>query len=277
MHLAERSWTDADAADVDVALLPVGSTEQHGPHAPLGTDVLTAEAVAAAGVAATDRPVVVGPTVPVGIAAEHRQFTGTCWVSPDTFRDYVRETLASLASHGWDRLVVVNGHGGNVAALREVCGDLARAETALAVPFTWFDAVDVDRVGAELADGDEDEGQDAVGDGSEDADGNGDRDAVVMGHGGAAETSVLRHVRPDLVDEARFAEARDGAADAWGEWAGGSNVAYDTAEFSENGVVGDPTASDPAVGEALLDAAGDRLADLVDAVATGDVERPPHR
>ena len=49
MHLSEHSWTDADAAGTDVGVLPVGSTEQHGPHAPLGVDSLTAAAVAEAG------------------------------------------------------------------------------------------------------------------------------------------------------------------------------------------------------------------------------------
>src|SRR6056297_2793632 len=121
MHLADATWTDADDADADLAVLPVGSTEQHGPHAPLGTDFLTAEAIAQAGAdaheTATDESVVVAPPVPVGIAEEHRQFTGTLWVSEDTFRAYVRETVESLASHGWDRVVCVNGHGGNTDAL----------------------------------------------------------------------------------------------------------------------------------------------------------------
>ncbi|PSP53226.1 creatininase, partial [Halobacteriales archaeon QH_3_68_24] len=122
MDLAAATWPDADTVETDLAVLPVGSTEQHGPHAPLGTDALTAESVATAGVDAYDGEVVVGPTIPVGVAEEHRQFAGTLWVSPDTFRDYVGETVAALASHGWDRVVVVNGHGGNVDALRELCG-----------------------------------------------------------------------------------------------------------------------------------------------------------
>jgi len=141
MHLSESTWTDADSVETDLALLPVGSTEQHGPHAPLGTDALTAEAVAEAGAASYDGEVVVAPTIPVGVAEEHRQFSGTLWVSEDTFRDYVRETVTSLAHHGWDRVVLVNGHGGNVAALREVCGRITRHDDAYAVPFTWFDAV----------------------------------------------------------------------------------------------------------------------------------------
>jgi creatinine amidohydrolase len=245
MHLSDSTWTDADAAATDLAVLPVGSTEQHGPHAPLGTDAMTAEAVAEAGAEAYAGEVVVAPAVPVGVAAEHRQFTGTLWVSEDTFRDYVRETVASLAHHGWDRVVLVNGHGGNVAALREVAGNITREDDAYAVPFTWFDAV------GEYSD--------------------------EMGHGGPLETALLRHVAPELVREERVETARKGASDGWGEWVSYSNLAFDSAEFTENGVVGDPGEGDAEMGAELLELAGDALAKLLRAVESRDVSRPPHK
>jgi len=247
MDLADTTWPDAGATDANVAVLPVGSTEQHGPHAPLGTDTLTATAVAREGAARTDAEVVVAPPIPVGVAAEHRQFPGTLWVSGDTFRAYVRETCESLATHGWDRIVVVNGHGGNVTPLRELCGTFTRESAGYAVPFTWFDAVDLDDL------------------------------AVEMGHGGAVETSLVRHLDPDAVVTDRLAEAADGGASSWGEWQSGVNLAYDTAEFSENGAVGDPTKSSPSIGEQLLDDAATRLAALVATVETRDISRPADR
>ncbi|PSQ59536.1 MAG: creatininase [Halobacteriales archaeon SW_9_67_25] len=213
MHLSDVSWTDADAAGTDLAVLPVGSTEQHGPHAPLGTDALAAEAVADRGTDRYDGEVVVAPTVPVGVAEEHRHFAGTLWVSEGTFRAYVRETVASLAGHGWDRVVLVNGHG-DIEAL----------------------------------DG-----------------------GVGMGHGGPLETSFVRALDPDLVDPDRFAEAAADGADGWGEWQSGTNLAYDSAEFTDSGVVGDPGESSEAAGEQLLAAAGEALADLLDAVARREV------
>jgi creatinine amidohydrolase len=234
MHLADVAWTDVRDADTDLALLPVGSTEQHGPHAPLGTDCVTAAAVAEAGAAAHDDPVVVAPTIPVGVAAEHRRFDGTLWVSPDTFRAYVRETVESLFAHGFDRVVVVNGHGGNVDALREVTAEVIRAGDGYVVPFTWFDSVDA---------------------------------AEPMGHGGALETALLRHVAPEAVREERVPDALADGTDRWGEWVAGVNLAVDSDEFSENGVVGDPTAGDAAMGERLLDEAGTLLSALLDAVA----------
>ena len=145
MNLPESTWTDVRDADADVAVLPVGSTEQHGPHAPLGVDSLTAAAVAEAGAERYadeygGEPLV-GPTIPVGVAEEHRAFDGTLWVSEDTFRAYVRETMESFVHHGVERVVVANGHGGNVDALREACGRFSRDGPGYAVPFTWFDAV----------------------------------------------------------------------------------------------------------------------------------------
>jgi creatinine amidohydrolase len=241
MHLAEMSSTDADGT-VDATLLPVGATEQHGPHAPLGTDTLSAEAVAEAGAEAYGGELVVAPAIPVGVSEEHRDFAGSLWVRPDTLRSYVRDTVASLAHHGFDPVVVVNGHGGNVGPLREVCARLSRDGT-YTVPFTWFDTVDLEELGIE---------------------------AFEMGHGGGMETSLLLSTHPDLVDTDRLEEAAAGAAPRWGEWAAGTNLAYDTAEFSESGVVGDPTAATVEAGETLVEAAADGLAELLAAVVERD-------
>ena len=253
MKLSEATWTEIRDAEFDAALLPVGSTEQHGPHAPLGTDAMTAEAVAEAanegwsddGASDADDAVAAGdllvaPPVHVGVAEEHRAFDGTLWVSPDTFRAYVRETVESLARHGIDRVVLVNGHGGNVEALAEVARRVSRDEPtdAYAVAFTWFEAV-------------------------------GDH-ASKMGHAGPLETAMLRHAAPDLVREDRAEEARDGGAERWGEWVRGVNLAHDSDEFTGNGVVGDPTDGTAALGEELLERASGALCDVVRAVVNRD-------
>ena len=245
MDLSQATWTDVASLETDLAVVPVGSTEQHGPHAPLGTDTLAAVTVAEAGCERYTGEVVRMPAIPVGIAEEHRHFPGTLWVSPGTFRAYVRETIASLAFHGFERVVVVNGHGGNVDALREVTGTITRHDDAYAVPFTWFDAV-----------------------------GEHSRD---MGHGGPLETALISHLHPDLIDEDRLEDARDGGSDRWGEWVSSTNLAHDSAEFTDNGVVGDPTAGDERLGEELLDLAATALARLLERVENRDVSRPDRR
>ena len=253
MRLADATWTDVRDADVDVAFLPVGSTEGHGPHAPLGTDTLNAVAVAEAGAAAygtdevdgmdADGEALVGPPIPVGVAEEHRRFDGTMWVSPDTFRAYVREAAASLPAHGIDRVVFVNGHGGNVDALAEVARRFSRDPTheGYAVAFTWFDAVG-------------EHGSD-------------------MGHAGPLETAMLRAEHPEMVREDRVEAARDGGADHWGEWVSGVNLAHDSHEFTDNGVVGDPTAGDAERGQELVALASEALATLAAAVVERETRR----
>jgi creatinine amidohydrolase len=232
MHLSDLSWTDARDREVDTALLPVGSTEQHGPHAPLGTDFLTAAAIAERGAAECASEVVVAPTIPVGVAEEHRHFDGTLWVTEDAFRAYVGDVLRSLGDLV-EQVVVVNGHGGNTDALREICARVTRDGEVDATPFTWFDAVDPD---------------------------------VPLGHGGAVETSLVQYLRADLVHEDRFAAAREGMGDAFGDWIAGTNLAYDFREFTESGNVGDPSAASPELGEELLAEAATGLRDVVETV-----------
>ena len=245
LSLSEATWTEVRDADTRLALLPVGSTEQHGPHAPLGTDAYHAESVAAAAAERHDAPVAVGPTIPVGIAEEHRDFDGTLWVSPEVFRRYVRETISSLAHHGLDRVVVVNGHGGNIDALREVTATVTRHDAAYAVPFTWFESVG--------------------------------EDSTEMGHAGPLETSLLLATHADLVADDRFEAARDGGSERWGEWCDGVNLAVDSATFTENGTVGDPTRASAEWGEDLLTRAATALVAVLEAVEARDLGTPAHR
>lgn len=231
MHIEEVTWTDLDETETDLALLPIGSTEQHGPHAPMGTDTLNAEAIANEAADRHTEPVVVAPAVPVSIAEEHRHFTGTLWTDESTFRDYVRDIVASLAFHGWNRVVLVNGHGGNVDALREVTGQITRHDDAFAVPFTWFSEIG--------------------------------EHSSRMGHGGPIETALLRYTSPELVREDRLDEAAAEASDRWGEWQGSVNLAFDSSEFTENGVVGDPREGDVDLGRELHDLAAEALTELL--------------
>ena len=239
MHIEDETWTDLETADTNLGLLPIGSTEQHGPHAPLGTDAFDAEVIARNAAEEYSDSVIVAPSVPVGIAEEHREFTGTLWTDEMTFRQYVRDIVKSLASHGWDHVVVVNGHGGNIPALEAVTAQIIRHDSAYAIPFTWFDAVG--------------------------------EDAPSMGHAGPIETSLLEHTRPESVHTDRLEEAAAGASDRWGDWQGSVNLAVDSAEFTDNGVVGDPREASAELGAELLAEATDELCLLLDTVRGRDV------
>ena len=126
VQLAEDSWSEADKLfkEHDVVIIPVGSTEQHGPHNPLGTDHLIAAAFSK--VVGDKTGVLVLPVIPVGISEHHRQFPGTLWVPPEIFRDYMLSLALAASTHGARKILFFNGHGGNTAALVEVAGTLRR-------------------------------------------------------------------------------------------------------------------------------------------------------
>jgi mycofactocin precursor peptide peptidase len=109
VEIAGTRW--AECEDVPVLLVPVGATEQHGPHLPLGTDTTIAATVAAR----SGLPV--APALPYGASGEHETFPGTVSIGTETLAAVIVE-LGRSACRFARRLVLVNGHGGNVAALR---------------------------------------------------------------------------------------------------------------------------------------------------------------
>lgn len=107
-------------------ILPVGSTEQHGPNGLIGTDALCAELVARGVGEATGA--LVAPTLSFGMAQHHMAFPGTMTLRPQTLLGVLVDLLSSLARHGFERCLVINGHGGNMATIMAAFSELhARA------------------------------------------------------------------------------------------------------------------------------------------------------
>ena len=239
MYLADHTWPELDehVTEESLALVPLGSTEQHGPHLPLATDHLIAQAFARE--AADRADVLCTPTVTVGVSPHHRQFTGTMWVDAPVFRDYIESLTRNLAYHGVDRVVYVNAHGGNVEHLREVGRRLRDDEVMYAIEWMWNESI-----------------PDLVDDAFEQ---NGP-------HGGPKETALIQHVAGELVREDRLEDARDGGLRDWRAEDGlrvhGSRTFYDAIDNTDNGVFGDQTDATAAKGARLFEAATDELVQL---------------
>lgn len=100
-----------------IVLLPTGSTEQHGPHLPVGTDAILATWFAertARGLCEKNIPAVVAPTVAVANSMHHMHFPGSMSLHPRTYMKMLQEECEAIAAHGFRKIVIVNGHGGNV-------------------------------------------------------------------------------------------------------------------------------------------------------------------
>ncbi|MCW6036437.1 creatininase family protein [Spirulina subsalsa FACHB-351] len=113
-------------------ILPIGSTEQHGPTGLIGTDAICAEAIAK-GVGETTQALV-GPTINVGMALHHMAFPGSMSLRPSTLIAVIQDYLTSLTQAGFQRFFFINGHGGNIATLKAAFSETYHHLALLRIP-----------------------------------------------------------------------------------------------------------------------------------------------
>jgi len=134
IRLQLRSWPEVEAylEQCKGVIVPLGSTEQHGPTGAIGTDALTAEAVALEVGRLTG--VLVTPPQAFGMAEHHLGFAGTVSLQPSTLLAVLHDVVLSLAGHGFERIFVINGHGGNIATARAAFAQAYGTATTRGLP-----------------------------------------------------------------------------------------------------------------------------------------------
>jgi creatinine amidohydrolase len=239
-------WKELTAADLRekaqagaVVLQPVGSMEQHGPHLPVGVDTYLSEGVckAAAEAIAGEMPVVVAPTLWCGMAEHHMAFGGTFTFDIPTYRAVLLCLLRSVERHGFKRVLIVNGHGGNIAALAAFLPDFARELPGLAVRVTTPYEPAKKAMTPILED------QDGV------------------HHACEVETSMMMMVAADTVRRDKLAEAHGPAH--WTPQPAGVGRFVSFRDATPSGVIGDARRASAQKGEKLVAAVRDTLAALV--------------
>ncbi len=261
MTVPPRDWIDIHWPDIAkaaaarwIAVLPLAATEQHGPHLPLGTDVMIAEAYLARvrELLPASLPATFLPLQPVGISTEHVDFPGTLTLPGDVALRGWTALGESVARAGVRKLVMVTSHGGNSAAMTLVAQDLRAQHGLLAVTTSWA------RFGA--------------------PEGLFPADEVRHGfHGGAVETSIMlarypQHVRLDAItdfrpvtiameDQYRRLSAHRPAPFAW-----------QTQDLHTSGAIGDATLASAEKGERLLDHGARAFCELLEDVDRFDLD-----
>ena len=229
------------AARNAIVIIPIGATEQHGPHLPVMVDHRLAFEVATrtARIMQPQAPVVVTPVIPFGMSEHHISLGGTITLDFATMQAVVRCVADSAIRQGFRRLFILNGHGGNTAALETITTELTITHRLPIACATYWDAAKPE-IAARL-----------------------DRQTALL-HACEAETSMLMATEAALVDDEMLSQCHGELIPGLSAIAGVNPGIYRWRQIgtrSGNGVIGDASTASAAKGEDLLNAIAARLAE----------------
>ncbi|WP_027346392.1 creatininase family protein [Hamadaea tsunoensis] len=213
--------SDVTAAKPDVAILPIGSFEQHGDHLPLSTDTLVACSISSA-IAARYSGVLLLPPITIACSHEHAGWPGTVSISATTLHNMIMDIFSSLRSSGIERLAIVNGHGGNYV-LSNVVQELTISGPCAAL-YPGRDDWSASRVAAGLS-----------------------TDAHDDMHAGEIETSLLLHIDPQLVRPSYTTADHDGLDRR------ALLLTHGMKAYTKSGVIGQPSLATAEKGRLVLE------------------------
>lgn len=245
MKLGEMNWPDVRNLNKErvVAVYPIASFEQHGLHLPLLTDTIQLDAMVDGMDAKIRDHIACLPTQWLGYSFHHMRFPGSLTARSETHIRVLVETVDGLIEAGFDKVLVINGHGGNAADVRVALQELKEMYAdARVYDASWWD------VAAPALDGIREAGPNG------------------SGHAGETETSMMLELRPDLVRTDRLHV--DGGTPP-SSYAGRVGRFRRLDEHSSRGNFGDPTVATAEKGRQMLDATVDCLVEIVDDILSG--------
>ena len=258
MRLGERSWNEVGGLTDRVAVLPLGSFEQHGNHLPLLTDTMICTEIARRIEEKLDDEALFLPTLWLGVSDHHGAFPGTVSLRNETYVRVLADALESLLAGGFRRVFLLNAHGGNITPGRQAIYDVQlrhKDEPDLWLAFGSWMTIAAERIAAL-----EEVKQEHV------------------SHACEQETSMILGLRPELVrmEAARGANIPFESAFYCPDFSGPSRVdvprTFD--QLSETGALGHPETATAEKGEALFEAAAMEVATFVRELADWPEIRP---
>ena len=245
--LWEMTWSELESSmgEIDLVLLPIGATVQHGPNSTFASDALRAYQFSIKIAERLYPRVLVAPVMPFGIAPQHMSFSGTISLTSETFMNVLYEIVASLAEHGLDRFLFINAHSGNEGSLEYL---LSRIRDKLDIYSAWVSIADLARDVMVPSDPDE-----------------------RSGHADCNEISQLLYLAPETVRVNSLAAGESLEPEyPFSSAIGPIHTAYTLDDLSANGVLGDGRGASYELGERIITTALERVCTFIDSFTEGE-------
>lgn len=245
MKLTDLKWTDVAALPRTCPIvIPIAALEQHGHHLPVFTDSLLLGEVVRRAEEATQERILFAPLMWLGNSEHHLDFCGTMSASPRVYLDLLRDMVENFLFHGFQRLVLLNGHGGNIVPAQQALFELRqryrdRADLLLLSATYWSLGADDVQKDARFVQTD-------------------------MGHACEWETSMILRLRPELVGSLQLNEMPFGRGFA------PAQRAWITKDRTPQGHIGNPAMATAEKGELLFERFSRDVIKLLDRVVTWD-------